>query len=187
LAFHAAQRTVILSVKESSITNFGLVIAFLLPGFVALWGVGYASELVRSWFGAAPADAPTVGGFLYVTLASVVAGLTVSTIRWLVIDTLHHWTGLARPTWDFSRLQENVAAFDVLVEFHYRYYLFYANMAVAIVFATLMRRLTSANGPLALDLGDAAAMILVLVFLAGSRDTLSKYYRRSEALLAKTS
>jgi hypothetical protein len=174
-----------LSVKETSITNFGLVIAFLLPGFVALWGVGYSSELVRSWFGASPDDAPSVGGFLYVTLASIVAGLTVSTVRWLTIDTLHHWTGVARPAWDFSLLQENVAAFDVLVQFHYRYFQFYSNMLVAIVFTTAMRHLTASEGPISLDLVDAAAVILSLVFLAGSRDTLSKYYRRGEALLTR--
>jgi len=170
--------------QESSITNFGLVIAFLLPGFVALWGVGYASDVVHSWFGASPSNAPSVGGFLYVTLASVVAGLTVSTVRWLTIDTLHHRTGVPLPAWDFSRLQENIAAFDVLVEFHYRFYLFYANMVVAIVFTTAMRLLTMSSGPFSLDLTDAAAMVLALVFLAGSRDTLSKYYRRSEALMA---
>jgi hypothetical protein len=176
---------VTLAVKETSITNFGLLIAFLLPGFVALWGVSYVSEPVRSWFGASPDDAPTVGGFLYVTLASIVAGLTVSTVRWMVIDTLHHATGLARPAWDFSLLQQHVAAFDVLVEFHYRYYLFYANMIVAITFTTLMRHAVASSGPFAIDFSDAAAVILSLLFLAGSRDTLSKYYRRGDALLAR--
>src|SRR5690349_20986113 len=99
--------------KESSVCNFGLLIAFLLPGFVALWGVGYVSEVVRFWFGDSPDNAPSVGGFLYVTLASIVAGLTVSTVRWIVIDTFHHLTGIAPPAWDFSRLQESVAAFDM--------------------------------------------------------------------------
>src|SRR5205809_4812579 len=108
--------------KESSVTNFGLLIAFLLPGTIALWGVSFASDVVRSWFGNSSADAPTVAGLLYVTLASVGAGLTVSTIRWCVIDTLHHLTGIHRPEWDYSRLQENVAALDTLTELYYRYY-----------------------------------------------------------------
>ena len=29
--------------------NFGLVIAYILPGFVALWGVSYFSPTVESW------------------------------------------------------------------------------------------------------------------------------------------
>ena len=186
LAIGAARRMVNASMKESSITNFGLLIAFLLPGFVALWAVSYVAEPVRTWFGASQDDAPTVGGFLYVTLASVVAGLTVSTVRWMVIDTLHHVTGLARPAWDFSLLQQQIAAFDVLVEFHYRYYLFYANMVVAIVFTVLMRHWTAPASPLTMDWTDAVALLLVLVFLAGSRDTLSKYYRRGDQLFPKS-
>jgi hypothetical protein len=172
-------------VKESSVTNFGLLIAFLLPGFVALWGVAYISEPVRAWLGTTPDNAPTVGGFLYVTLASVAAGLAVSTVRWLVIDTLHHRTGVVLPRWDFSRLQANLAAFDLLVEFHYRFYLFYANMVVAIIFTTFMRHLVARFGPFGLDFADVAAIVLVAVFFAGSRDSLSKYYRRGESLMGR--
>jgi hypothetical protein len=171
--------------KETSLTNFGLVIAFLLPGFVALWGLSYLSDSVRFWFGASPQEAPSVGGFLYVTLASIVAGMTVSTVRWLTIDTFHHWTGVALPAWDFSRLQQNVAAFDVLVEYHYRYYLFYANMVVALVFTMLMRHFNGSARLVSLDWLDVAAGALAIVFFAGSRDTLRKYYRRTEALLAR--
>src|SRR5207248_5067323 len=160
--------------KESSVTNFGLLVAFLLPGFVALWGVSYVSEAVRQWLGASPDSAPSVGGFLYVTLASVMAGLTVSTVRWIAIDSIHHLTGIAPPAWDCSRLQENVAAFDMLNEFYYRYYQFYANMAVAILFAIVMRHLSLPTGPWSFDMTDGGALTLVLVFLAGSRDTIAK-------------
>ena len=170
--------------KESSVTNFGLLIAFLLPGFVALWGVSYVSEAVRQWFGAPPDSAPSVGGFLYVTLASVMAGLTVSTVRWIAIDSIHHLTGIARPAWDFSRLQENVAAFDMLNEFYYRYYQFYSNMVVAIVFAEFMRHWSPATGFWSLDAIDGGGAALVIVFLAGSRDSIAKYYNRTGQLLA---
>jgi hypothetical protein len=113
-------------IKESSLESFGLLIAYVLPGVIALLGVSYFSDPVRSWLGSSAADAPTVGGFLYVTLASIAAGLTASTVRWLIVDTLHHWTGIRQPRWDFSRLQANVGAFDVLIEIHYKFYQFYA-------------------------------------------------------------
>ncbi len=173
------------TVKETSVTNFGLLIAFLLPGFVALWGLSYVSEPVRSWFGASPEQSPSVGGFLYVTLASIVAGLTVSTVRWIVIDTVHHCTGITRPAWDFSRLQENVAAFDMLNEFYYRYYQFYSNTAVAILFANFMRHLSAPTSFWSIDVTDGAAAALVVVFLAGSRDSIAKYYGRTGQLLAQ--
>ena len=112
--------------QDVSTKNFGLLIAYLIPGFATLWGVSYFSPVVRSWLGSTADSSPSVGGFLYVTLASVSAGLTVSTIRWLVIDSIHHHTGIQQPNWDFSRLGQTVAAYDVLKEIHYRYFQFYA-------------------------------------------------------------
>lgn len=171
-------------VKETSVTNFGLVIAFLIPGFTALWGVTYFSETVRSWLGASAPDAPTVGGFLYGTLASVAAGLTISTVRWGIVDTLHHSTGIRPPTWDFSRLQENLAAVDTLVDNHYRYYQFYANMLVAAVFSAACRRIALPSNGLSLDWVDAASIALSVILFAGSRDTLRKYYARMGSVLS---
>ena len=74
--------------KELSVANFGILIAYVLPGFTALWGVSYFSETVQVWLGSSAGDAPTVGGFLYVTLAAVGAGMTVSTVRWMIVDTI---------------------------------------------------------------------------------------------------
>ncbi len=93
--------------REVSSKNFGLLIANLLPGLVALWGASYFSHTVRIWLGASGATGPTVGGFLYVTLASVGAGMTVSAVRFLVIDRIHHWTGVRQPLSDFSKLRDS--------------------------------------------------------------------------------
>jgi len=92
-------------------------------------------EPVRVWLSASATDQPTIGGFLYATLASVAAGLTASTVRWLIIDPLHHMTGVPQPRWNFARLPESLAAFDRLIDIHYRYYQFYANTLVALPFA----------------------------------------------------
>src|SRR5689334_20233451 len=124
---------------EVSPGNFGLLIAFLLPGFVVLWGLSYFSTTVRLWL-SGPGEAPTVGGFLFVPLASVAAGVTVSTVRWLAIDTAHRWTGLPPPSWDFSRLQDNVSAYGVLNDIHYKFYQSHANGLIALVFVYLSRR-----------------------------------------------
>ncbi len=93
--------------------SFGLLIAYVLPGFVALSATAFYSETVRSWLGASSSFSPSVGGFLYVTLASTALGLLISTIRWAVIDRLHHATGIREPKWDFSTLQRNFAAFII--------------------------------------------------------------------------
>src|SRR5438093_134632 len=52
-------------VRDVTSENFGLLIAYLLPGFVALWGVSPAVPGAGAWLAAPPVGAPTVGGFLY--------------------------------------------------------------------------------------------------------------------------
>jgi hypothetical protein len=173
----------VFSMKDVTTDNSGFLIAYLLPGFTALWGMSYLWEPIRVWLGTTPANAPTVGGFLYVTLASVAAGLTVSTVRWFVIDTLHHWTGLRQPKWDFSKLQANVTAYNVINEIHYKHYQHNANMLIAILFVYLSRRVH--GGFLTEPFGwlDLGCLSLATLLFFASRDNLSKYYSRTAQFL----
>src|SRR5262249_5744664 len=94
---------------------------------------------VSSASAATCAEPGALAGFLDATVQAVAAGLTVSTLRWLFLDTLHHRTGISPPAWDFSSLRENVRAFEFLVQIHYWYYKFYGNMALALL-CDLVRR-----------------------------------------------
>lgn len=166
-----------------STRNFGLLIAYVLPGFVCLLGAGTVSEAVWVWLVGAGSGGPSVGGVLYVGLASIGAGMTASVVRWAFVDTTHHYTGLQRPALDESRLTERLEAFNYLVEQHYRYYQFYGNTLVAIgVFYGLWR-----ISPHALDTGvgwpECVLLFIIGVFAAGSRDALRKYYTGSIMLL----
>jgi hypothetical protein len=158
-------------VKEVSSSNFGLLIAFLLPGFTVLWGVSYFSGTVRNWLSGA-GTTPTVGGFMFVTLASVAAGVIVSTVRWAVLDTIHRWTGLRQPTWDFSRLQDNVAAYNVLNDIHYKFYQFHGNALFALFFVYVSRRIHLGIFSASFGLLDLGFVILSVILFIGSRDTL---------------
>lgn len=169
--------------QEEQPFSFGVLIAYLLPGFTVLWGLSYVSPTIGSWLGTPPAESPTVGGFLYVTLFSVLAGLTASTLRWLLLDSLHHATGIKSPRWDFSQIQANATAFDMLIEIHYRYYQFYGNMLVAIAFFCMARRVVLGFWTAPISGPDVALLPLILLFFLGSRDTLRKYYDRVSATL----
>lgn len=168
--------------QERSIDNFGLLIAYVVPGFLSLWGASYFVPTVQVWLHGTSVDSPTVGGFLYLTIASIAAGLTASTIRWAIIDTIHHRTGVQPPTWDFSLLHNSVEAFDLLVQIHYRYYQFYGNSLVALTFAYLARRASAGSWTPVMWL-DAVFIIIAIVFVAGSRDALRKYYVRTAQVL----
>ena len=167
---------------EISASNFGLVIAYFLPGFTAFWGISYFSTTLTTWLGKTAAEQPTVAGFFYVTLASIGTGLTVNAIRWLTLERLHHCTGIPYPRWDFARLQTNLAAYEKLVEFYYRYHEFFGNSLIAGSFTYTVWRWHHPGWNLVA--ADAAALGLAVLFWAASRDTLRKYYSRSERLLA---
>lgn len=163
--------------------NFGLVIAYVIPGFVALWGAGSVSPIVRSWLQPMPNLPASLESVFFVTLASVAAGMTASAIRFATIDQIHHWTGLRRPVWDDRRLQRNLQAFDAVVEDHYRFYQFHANSAVSLAFVFLTWWFTTTLHPVFLTLGFIG---IEAILLATSRDNLAKYYVRASQVLGRS-
>lgn len=162
--------------EETSLTNFGLVIAYVLPGFTALQGFPLFAQAPVVWGGPNGDPNPSLTSFLSGTVMALASGLTVSTVRWLLIDTVHHRTGLRPPPWDFARLDKNVAAFEYLVLVHYRYYKFYANMVVALLWAYATR-------DYALGWKGLYDWPLVILFFFASRDSLRKCYERTGRLL----
>jgi hypothetical protein len=164
--------------------QFGLVIAYLLPGFIALAGIAPFSPTVAQWL---RADQTTsLGAPLYALLAATAAGMTVSCLRWLVIDTIHSMTGLGSPVFNARALEERPAAFSLVVESHYRYYQFYSNTLIAVVWSYFIRR--GLGIPSALGFRtDLAVLILSAVLFAGSRDALAKYRNRSRQLVGNVS
>jgi len=163
--------------------NFGPLVAYLVPGATVLLGVRPYFPVLQHWFAATPPDAPTLGGFLYLTVASLAAGMTVSAIRWAIIDSIHAKTGVLPPVIDFSRLEGRVDGLALLIDIHYRHYQFYANMQVATLVAYTSNR--AYHGFSASSLWyDVGVLAIETIFFLASRDTLRKYFRRSEQLLS---
>lgn len=148
-----------------------------------LWGLGQISPALQAWINGASVDTATIGGFFCIALAATGAGLTASTVRWLTIDTLHHATGVRPPHWNFSRLAERTDAFHLLIEIHYKYYQFYANSVVALLFAYGAWRSNSSLATRPIGLADIGTLAIAVLFFVGSRDTLTRYYHRAGALL----
>lgn len=162
--------------------NFGPLIAYLVPGATVLWGLRPFSRTLQMWFETTPPDMPSLGGFLYLTVASAAVGMIVSAVRWALVDKLHNLTGIPLPSLDFSKLTGNVEALNLLIEIHYRHYQFYSNEFVAIAFLYVSYRVNR-GGILPLGLLDGAFVLLEIVLFMTSRDTLAKYYDRSQQLL----
>jgi hypothetical protein len=163
--------------QEGSVTtNFGLLIGYVLPGFTVMQGLPILSGSQLVCAAATNEVSPTLPGLLSGTVQAIAVGLTVSTLRWLIIDTFHHHTGLRPPRWDFALLEKSVAAFELLVHVHYRYYKFYANMVVALMWAFIAQGAWHGTRGL-------VYWLLAALFLFASRDALRKYYERAGRLL----
>jgi hypothetical protein len=161
--------------------NFGLVIAYLLPGFVSAQGVALVAASLGQWLMPLAAG-QALAGLLFIGLTSLALGLVVSALRWAVIDTLHDATGLPAPELDFTILQENLAAFQLAVEHNYRYYQFYANMVVATLLYGGIWLAARPTDPTPVSL-VVAFILLELLLLGASRSCLSRYYGRVSQIL----
>lgn len=171
------------TVRNDSLRGFGLLIAYVLPGFTVLLGLATVFDPVRVWLLGADSAQLTVGGVLYITAASVTIGMILNAIRWAVFDTLHHATGVTKPSWDDARLADRLPAFERLVEDHFRYYQFYANTALASLIAFAAWRSSAFYPPALSPWAEMGLAVLEFTLVAASRDALKRYYRRTSALL----
>lgn len=172
--------------SDASTKHFGYLIAYVLPGFVMLWGLRPLSPTIDAWLSTSPAFPAGIEAVAFVGLAAIAAGMTVSAARWLLIDSMHAWSGLPRPIWNDANLNERLSAFEALVDAHFRYYQFYANMAVATAAAFLIALWTEAFSIGTHPAWSAAFAGLEVLFLVSSRDNLQRYYRRASRLLGET-
>jgi hypothetical protein len=167
----------------SSFNNqFGLMVAYLLPGFIALAGIARQVPAVARWLQPTLEQGSAgVGPPVYAVLAATALGMILSCFRWIIIDHAHHWTGVRMPVWDVDRLEARLSTFTALVEYHYRYYQFYANSLIAVVVTYLIYRVSSVDS---LGIGtDIGCLIVCVALFVGSRDALKKYYARTKQLI----
>jgi hypothetical protein len=162
--------------------SLGLVIAYLVPGFVTVLALSESMPLLTNWLSAG-AD----GGGLYVLLVSVGLGVVWSAVRWAILDTALYFTGVRPPKLDYSRLEQNLGAFEGVIHNHYRYYQFYGNLLVALLVSLVIvpgwpEFVVARRYALGIALG-----VLAGVLVAAARDSLLSCYKGLSSLLARSS
>jgi len=165
--------------------SFGFLIAYLIPGFLLLWGLGPSVPLFREWLSMPTAAAPTVGSFLFATIASMAAGLLLSAIRWAIVDRLYHRTGIPEPRWNFAAISDRLPAFEGIVTNHYRFYQAYSNALVALLIVYIVSLGTRRGEEIALlSWDDVLFVVVASILILASRDCLRKYYARANDLMS---
>jgi hypothetical protein len=169
-------------VTDTSPKQFGLIIAYLLPGFIALAGFARLFPLIQRWLLPASISESGIGSPIFAIMAAMTTGLIVSCFRWLLLDQVHHLTGVQRPQWDDTRLDSVLRGFDYLVQNHFRYYEFCGNTLIALLWAYGVNRAIGALSSLGPGT-DLGMIVLCLVLFTASRDALAKYYIRTSRIL----
>ena len=155
---------------------FGRVIAFVIPGLIALYALSFVVLDLRAWLGYT--EPPTVAGFLFVILWSIGLGVVVSGFRWVIF---RRW--LERDIDITSLNEKNEPAFRSLVADHYQFYQFYSNSAVSVFFFFAIWVLTQPySGRMTLCVGIATLAGLWLLITC-AHDSAGKYYKKSSQLL----
>ncbi len=160
--------------NDISNSNFGLLIAYALPGFVVVWSIQHLFQPAGVCTEVACSTGSSIFSFLNITVAAIAAGMAVSAVRYVLIDSIHSLLGLKRPQTDGASLQHNLNAVTTSVEQHYRYYQFHANMLIAGVIAVVARQEGIVTHPTAVPL---VLITLAGIFWLAARDNLTKYYR----------
>ncbi len=73
--------------KDVTTTSFGLVIAYLLPGFIGLYGMSFWFPGLRQVYSAFLTAQSSVGLFLLVVIAALVGGLVLNSLRWAIYES----------------------------------------------------------------------------------------------------
>lgn len=167
---------------ESLNRNFGLLIAFVLPGFVFLWGTTYVDGSNGVAWPLKESRLDEFGALLLLLIGATATGIILSAVRWLILDQLHHMTGIQAPMLDFRNLERKQASFMLVVENNYRFYLFYGNTLMGM----LLLGLTALSQNVQVTRLDGVRWLaLSLVLYCASRDSLSRYYKRARLIMGE--
>jgi hypothetical protein len=169
---------------EVSIKQFGLLVAYVLPGFIGLAGLAPILPVISRWLLPDEHVGLDIAPPVYALMAATALGLILTAFRWMVLDRTHAWMGIKRPNWNDRQLSQQLSGFDYLVQNHFRYYEFFGNVLIALVITYILNRVLGTLPFLGLGT-DLGMLVIVLVLFAASRDTLSKYYTRTGRLIGQ--
>jgi hypothetical protein len=177
-------------VEDKLSKPFGHVIAFMIPGFVALWGLAYFSQRIALWLDAA---ATRDTSFLYAGAGALGLGLVVSGLRYFVYDrAILRIKRLGVPPVvsddrEAARLKaESQALYDDLRNQFYRYYQFYANSSVALAFSFVGWGVTGAVADFPWWAMALAFLLVETILFLSAVDAITKFRKKKASVLGST-
>jgi len=162
--------------------DFGIFIAFILPGSVAVYGLRYVSPRISALWSMLESGQIIVGPLILLAVAALAAGLIVSALRVVVLEPIFCLTGVQEKELNYQKLAnpDHLELFKEMIENVYRYAQFYGNMLLALLFCTFLRYLVG-NASICQTTADKIVSLaiigsLITIFVAG-RKSLKDVYR----------
>lgn len=173
------------TVNPFSLINFGLLIAYLLPGTISVYALRYFSRDTAALFDAVLDKDKNLGASFLILVTALVLGLIVSAFRDLALDRLHYKTGVEFVQFNYGKFldEDRRAALEELIANKYRFYQFYGNTMVALLFLLIARMVKEniCNYPTLFILNLLAVVIL---FIA-SREALTDMFDTYKGIAAE--
>ena len=116
--------------------NFGLLIAFFLPGSVAVYALTYPISQVAIFFLEMGKGEHLAGVITLLGVMSLVVGLIVDSIREILLDGILYKFFVERNSPDVSKYSDTTKynVFSGVIENYFRYYQFSGNTLIALFF-----------------------------------------------------
>jgi hypothetical protein len=176
-----------MQVKDVTTTSFGLLIAYLLPGLVGLYGGRYWLDEVDRLFMTLGTKEASFGLFLLVALAGLTIGMLVTPVKWVVYEVLLFRGRRIQPS-ALKTLGESGKhdAFRAVIDEQYRYHQCWGNMSLVLILLSLGWFHTEWSG---LSFGGKLAAILLSVLIEGAViwaaiESYRRYVDRATAVLS---
>lgn len=154
--------------------NFGVLIAYLIPGFLGTYALAEHVSAINALLGGAE-RVPGTGSYLPLLYIALAVGIVINAFSSIVIRTLIHWSGIdPQPGIVQKRFpNEDLPRYEFVVESTFRYHQFYTNMLVAILLLT--RLWLSAPYP-EKWLRIASFLLVISVLFSAARSSLRSFY-----------
>jgi hypothetical protein len=173
-----------LNMMKDITLDFGLLIAYAIPGAVVLKGMTFWRSDLKKLFSDAYSGEHTVGALAALIVLSIVIGMLVSVIRGTIIDRSFsislqrvpgigkylpdHYGSVKRENPKYSKLaiKEVLGAFMEAKASEKRPYQFYGNFLVALIIYLTMQITSPDYGPFNWTLRRAVIRLIILVVLS---------------------
>lgn len=127
-------------ISQDKLTQgFGIIIAYICPGFLTLVGLQERFPSVKAWLGTAAAANAQAGSFLFAVMIALATSMLLWSLGSFLIEDLlagwFKWIKLPEQTVSLEEIRKQPgaeAAYRDLRDQHYRYYQFHASMVVSL-------------------------------------------------------